>query len=187
MFFDIWMRLLRSVDASVLWLLEDNPAATRNLRAEAAARSVSPDRLVFAPRAELADHIVRHRLADLFVDTLPVNACTTASDALWAGVPVVTCLGESFASRIAGSLLQAMELPELITTSLAEYEVLCLHLARSPQALAKLRRRVAEQRDTAPLFDSNRYRRHIEAAYAMMWQRHDNGQPPAGFSVPLLA
>jgi predicted O-linked N-acetylglucosamine transferase (SPINDLY family) len=187
MFFDIWMRLLRSVDASVLWLLEDNPAAARNLRAEAAARSVSPDRLVFAPRAELADHLVRHRLADLFVDTLPVNACTTASDALWAGVPVVTCLGESFASRIAGSLLQAMELPELITTSLAEYEVLCLHLARSPQALAKLRRRVAEQRDTAPLFDSNRYRRHIEAAYAMMWQRHDNGQPPAGFSVPLLA
>ena len=187
MFFDIWMRLLRSVDAGVLWLLEDNPAASRNLRAEAAARSVSPDRLVFAHRAELADHLARHQLADLFVDTLPVNACTTASDALWAGVPVVTCLGESLTSRIAGSLLHAMELPELITTSLAEYEALCLHLARSPKALTKLRRRVAEQRDTAPLFDSNRYRRHIEAAYTMMWQRHDNGQPPAGFSVPQLA
>jgi predicted O-linked N-acetylglucosamine transferase (SPINDLY family) len=187
MFFDIWMRLLQNVNGSVLWLLEDNPAVSRNLRAEAAARSVSPDRLVFAPHAKLADHLARHRLANLFLDTLPVNACTTASDALWAGVPVVTCLGESFTARIAGSLLQAMGLPELITTSLAEYEALCLHLARSPQALAKLRRRVAEQRDTAPLFDSNRYRRHIEAAYTMMWQRQESGQPPAGFSVSLLA
>jgi predicted O-linked N-acetylglucosamine transferase (SPINDLY family)/cytochrome P450 len=187
MFFDLWMRLLRSVDGSVLWLLEDNPVASRNLRAEATARSVSPDRLVFAPRVELADHLARNRLADLVVDTLPVNACTTASDALWAGVPVVTILGESFTARIGGSLLQAMGLPELITTSLAEYEALCLHLACSPQALAKLRRRMAEQRDTAPLFDTNRYCRHIEAAYAMMWQRHDNGQPPAGFSVPQLA
>ena len=186
MIFDAWMRLLRSVDGSVLWLLEDNPVASRNLRAEATTRGVSPDRLVFAPRVELADHLARHRLADLFVDTLPVNACTTASDALWVGVPVVTCLGKSFTARIGGSLLQAMGLPELITTSLAEYEALCLHLARSPQTLAKLRRRVAELRDTAPLFDSDRYRRHIEAAYAMMWQRHDNGQPPAGFSVPPL-
>ena len=160
-------------------------AASRNLRAEAAARSVSPDRLVFAPRADLANHIARHQLADLFVDTLPVNACTTASDALWAGVPVVTCLGESFASRIAGSLLHAMELPELITRLRAVTSA-CSSRAL-PQALAKLRRRVAEQRDTAPLFDSSRYRRHIETAYAMMWQRHDNGQPPAGFSVPQLA
>jgi protein O-GlcNAc transferase len=186
-FFDIWMRLLRVVDGSVLWLLEDSPVVSRNLRAEASARGVSPDRLVFAPRVQLPEHLARHRLADLFLDTLPVNACTTASDALWAGVPVVTCLGESFTARVCASLLNAIRLPELITRSLSEYEAVCLHLARSPQRLMELRRRLTQQRDTTPLFDSSRYRRHIESAYAMMWERHENGQPPKGFSVPISA
>jgi predicted O-linked N-acetylglucosamine transferase (SPINDLY family) len=99
----------------------------------------------------------------------------------------VTCLGESFTARIASSLLHAMRLPELITTTIAEYEALCLHLANSPPALQKLRRRVAEQRDAAPLFDSNRYRKHIEAGYAMMWHRQERGLPPMGFSVPSLS
>lgn len=176
--FDIWMRVMRAVDGSVLWLLGGNPAAERNLRREAGARGVAPDRLVFAPRIELADHLARHRRADLFVDNLPYNAHTTASDALWAGLPVVTCLGEAFAGRVAASLLHAVGMPELIAADLEAYEALLLKLAHDAPLLAGLRAKLAQNRATCPLFDTDRYRRHIEAAYVRMWERHHQGLPP---------
>jgi protein O-GlcNAc transferase len=182
--FDIWMRLLHRVEGSVLWLLEGNAAAVRNLRREAEKRGVAPDRLVFAPRMKLADHLARHRLADLFLDALPCNAHTTASDALWAGLPVLTCLGSTFAGRVAGSLLNAAGLPELIAHSLADYEALALRLAQDKKALAKIKTKLTRHRKTCPLFDTDRFRRHIEAAYVTMWERYQRGEPPASFSVP---
>jgi protein O-GlcNAc transferase len=182
--FDVWMRLLGRIEGSVLWLFESNPLAARNLRAEAEARGMAGDRIVFAPRAAPADHLARHRLADLFLDTGPYNTHTTASDALWAGLPLVTCRGETFASRVAASLLRATGLPELITDSLEAYEALAHDLATNPARLDELRARLAATRDTAPLFDTDLSRRHIEAAYAMAHERQRAGQPPAGFDVP---
>lgn len=181
--FAVWMRLLRQVDGSVLWLLEGNAAAPRNLRREAAMHGIAPERLVFAPRIEVADHLARHRLADLFLDTLPCNAHTTASDALWAGLPVLTCLGTTFAGRVAASLLQAIGLPELITHSHDEYAALALQLARDETRLFELKRTLAANRDRFPLFDTDRFRRHIEAAYMEMWERCQRGLPPAAFAV----
>ena len=166
--FDIWMRLLQSVPGSVLWQLEVNAGAAGNLRKEAARRGVAAERLVFAPRMDLPDHLARHRHADLFLDTLPCNAHTTASDALWAGLPVLSCAGETFAGRVAASLLNAAGLPELVTTSLAEYEALALNLAREPAALAALKEKLARNRDTCALFDTERYTRNLEAAYETM-------------------
>ena len=136
--FDIWMRLLAKTGGSVLWLLEDNPAAMRNLRREAAERDIDPRRLIFARRVKLDEHLARHRLADLFLDTLPCNAHTTASDALWAGLPVLTQLGDTFAGRVAASLLAAVGLPELITRSREEYEELALKLARQAAELGEV-------------------------------------------------
>jgi predicted O-linked N-acetylglucosamine transferase (SPINDLY family) len=184
--FDIWMRLLGQVEGSVLWLLESNAAAAVNLRREAEMRGVAPERLVFAPHIDNADHLARHRLADLFLDTLPFNAHTTASDALWAGLPVVTCLGTTFAGRVAASLLNAVGLPELVTHSLEDYEALALKLAQDGNALAALKSKLAHNRQTHPLFDTDRMRRHVEAAYETMWQRHQRGEPPAGFNVPSI-
>jgi protein O-GlcNAc transferase len=181
--FDIWMRLLGQVEGSVLWLLADNAAAARNLRQEAELRGIAPDRLVFAPRMRPDDHLARHRLADLLLDTVPINAHTTASDALWAGLPIVTCLGSAFAGRVAASLLNAVGLPELIADNLADYEALALKLARDAGTLAAIRAKLAQNRATAPLFDTDRYRRHIESAYETMWQRYQRGEPPAGFAV----
>ena len=181
--FDIWMRLLTLVAGSVLWLIEDNDAAMRNLRQEAESRGVAAERLVFAPRVALADHLARHRLADLFLDTLPCNAHTTASDALWAGLPLVTCLGSSFAGRVAASLLNAVGLPELITRTLDEYEALALALAADPARLAGLKTKLAANRLTAPLFDTERFCRHLESAYETMAQRARRGEPPASFAV----
>lgn len=183
-FFDIWMRLLRSVDGSVLWLLEDNLAAERNLRSEAQSRGIAAERLVFAPRMELSEHLARHRLADLFLDTLPYNAHTTASDALWAGLPLLTCRGDTFAGRVAASLLQAIGLPELITTNLEEYEARARSLAVQPEELRSLRDKLSANRSTAPLFDTPRFTWHIESAYSLMWERHQQGLSPAPFSVP---
>jgi protein O-GlcNAc transferase len=183
-FFDAWMRLLDRVDGSVLWLLEDNAAAAHNLRREANRRGVAPERLVFAPRVSLDEYLARHRLADLFVDTLPYNAHTTASDALWAGVPVLTCLGSTFPGRVAASLLQAIGLPELITRSLDEYEALALRLAREPALLSAFKAKLVQNRHTYPLFDTRRFTRHIEAAYLTMWERHRGGEPPTSFFVP---
>jgi predicted O-linked N-acetylglucosamine transferase (SPINDLY family) len=138
---------------------------------------------VFAPRAALADHLARHRLADLFLDTFHYNAHTTASDALWAGLPVVTCPGDSFASRVAASLLSAVGLPELITGSPAEYEALARSLAHDPPRLLALKANLARNRDTCALFDTSRFTRHIEAAYTTMWERSQRGEPPAAFVV----
>jgi protein O-GlcNAc transferase len=181
--FDVWMRLLRRVAGSVLWLLADDPAAARNLRRNAEKRSVDPDRLVFAPRIKLDDHLARHRLADCFLDTLPYNAHATASDALWAGLPVVTCAGSSFAARVAASLLNALGLPELITDKLEDYESLALRLALDPPLLAAIKAKLARSRATFPLFDTDRCRRHIESAYKTMWERYQRGEPPASFAV----
>jgi predicted O-linked N-acetylglucosamine transferase (SPINDLY family) len=181
--FAIWMRLLRQVEGSVLWLFQGNLDAVANLRRAAVEHGIAAERLVFAPRLELPEHLARQRLADLFLDTLPVNAHTTASDALWAGLPLVTCLGSAFAGRVAASLLHAVGLPELVAANLADYEALALRLATAPTLLAEIRARLARQRSTRPLFDSTRFRLHLESAYRTMYQRHCQGLPPAGFEV----
>jgi len=185
-FFAIWMRLLEAVPGSALWLLADNDDAVANLRREAQRHGVAPARLAFAPRIAAAEHLARHRLADLFLDTLPCNAHTTASDALWAGLPVLTCGGDAFAARVAGSLLHAAGLPELVTTSVADYESLALALAREPARLQALRDRLAANRRSCALFDTARFCRHLEAAYVGMHERHCRGEAPAGFSVAPL-
>ena len=181
--FDVWMRLLREVEGSVLWLLEDNAAAESNLRREASARQVEPGRLIFAPRIAHEDHLARHRQANLFLDTLPCNAHTTATDALWAGLPVLTCIGTTFTGRVAASLLRAIGLPELITDSLDAYFALALQLAGDTERLDDIRRTLLNHRTTWPLFDTDRFRRHIEAAYQEMWERHQRGEAPTSFSV----
>jgi predicted O-linked N-acetylglucosamine transferase (SPINDLY family) len=181
--FAAWMRLLAAVPHSVLWLLGDNANAVRNLRDGAASSGIDPRRLVFAPRVPHAEHLARLRMADLFLDTVPCNAHTTASDALWAGLPVLTVSGSTFAGRVAGSLLRAIGLPELVSASLAEYEGLALTLARDGVLLGSYRRRLHENRGTFPLFDTDRFRRHIEAAYQTMWARQEKGLPPASFEV----
>jgi predicted O-linked N-acetylglucosamine transferase (SPINDLY family) len=182
-FFDIWMRLLRAVPGSVLWLLETNALVKGNLGAEAQRRGVDADRLVFAPVVLPAEHLARHRHADLFLDTLPCNAHTTASDALWAGLPVLTCRGDTFAGRVAGSLLTAVGMSQLITGSLEEYEQLALTLASAPQRLAALRQELQEKRDASSLFDLPGCAANIEAAYRRMWQSWLAGGKPAAFSV----
>lgn len=184
--FAAWMRLLHRVPDSVLWLYQANTAAERNLRAHAAAAGVDPARLVFAPNRPLAQHLARYQLADLFVDTFPYTAHTTASDALWAGLPVVTLEGGTFASRVGASLLRAANLPELITTSRDDFEALALALAGDRARLAALRRQLLETRMTVPLFDSRRFTRHMERAFEMMWEIHRSGQPPRAFAVPSL-
>ncbi len=182
-FFDIWMRLLKAVPGSVIWLLGDNEWMIANLRREAKARGVEAERLIFAPRMKLADHLARHRLADLFLDTLPVNAHTTASDALWAGLPVLTCAGNGFAARVAGSLLHAIGLPELVTHRLEDYEETALRLATHPTALKGIREKLAQNRTSTPLFNTDRSRRHIEAAYDKMWSIWQRGEQPTTFAL----
>ena len=181
--FDVWMRLLGQVEGSVLWLLSDQAIVETNLRREAAARGIDPARIVFARVAPLGEHLARHRLADLFLDTLPYNAHTTTSDALWVGLPVVTCCGQSFAGRVATSLLRAMGMPDLVTHDLEAYERLALRIASEPPTLHDLRTRLLRNRSSYPLFDTDRYRRHIEAAYARMWERWQRGEAPASFAV----
>jgi protein O-GlcNAc transferase len=176
--FEIWMRLLREAPGSVLWLLADRDSTQANLRREAAARGVNPGRLVFAGRMPYAQHLGRLGLADLFLDTLPYNAGATASDALRVGVPVLTCAGEAFASRMAGSLLKAVRLPELITHTLEEYERKALELIREPQVLGALRARLMESLAHAPLFDTARFCRHLESAYRTMHERAMQGERP---------
>jgi predicted O-linked N-acetylglucosamine transferase (SPINDLY family) len=176
--FEGWMRMLRAVEGSVLWLFEDNPTVARNLRQEAAARGVDSARLVFARRLALDEHLARHRLADLFLDTLPYNAHTTASDALWAGLPVLTCLGRSFAGRVAASLLKAVELPELIANTQEEYEAKAIGLAREAGRLSALKEILAKKRLTSPLFNGRLLTRHIEAAYEVMHARRQAGLAP---------
>jgi predicted O-linked N-acetylglucosamine transferase (SPINDLY family) len=185
--FDVWMRLLQQVERSVLWLLEDNPAASRNLLREANARGVAAERLVFAPRVKPAEHLARHRAADLFLDTLPYGAHTTASDALWSGLPVLSCFGSTFAGRVGASLLKAAGLPELVADSLAAYEGLALKLACDRAALDDARKKLALNRDTCALFDTARFTRHFEAALMTMRENQRAGQPPAHFVVAAVA
>jgi len=183
--FDIWMRLLGQVPGSVLWLSPPGAEARENLLREARSRGVAADRIVFADKTPgIEAHLARSSLADLFLDTLPYNAHTTASDALWAGVPLVTCAGEAMASRVAASLLQAAGLPELITGDLAQYEALALRLARDPGALARMRAHLEGVRAQGSLFEVGRLRRYLEAAYLHMHERSQRGLAPEGFAVP---
>jgi protein O-GlcNAc transferase len=182
--FDAWMRLLQATPGSILWLAKGTDAVVRNLRQGAQSRGVDPDRLIFAPRVDkMADHLARYGCADLFLDTFPYNAHTTASDALLAGVPVLTCSGESFASRVAASLLLALDLPELICADLSDYEAQALNLAQHPQTLRELRSRLGQQERKAALFDMNRFRAGLESAYLTMWQRREAGLQPVSFEV----
>ena len=166
--FDIWMRLLKQVDGSVLWLLEGNASIRDNLRKEAEARGVAPERLIFAARTTPEMHLARQQLADLFLDTLPYNAHTTASDALWVGLPLVTTPGRSFPARVAASILKAAGLPELITEDLTAYEALALKLARDPEALNTIREKLKAGRTSVPLFDTARFTRNLETLYRAM-------------------
>jgi protein O-GlcNAc transferase len=182
--FDVWMRLLARLPGSVLWLSDTNAPAQANLRREAAARGVDPARLIFAPYAgRIEDHLARHRAADLFLDTLPYGAHSTACDALWAGLPVLTCTGNTFAGRVGASMLKAAGLPELVTTSLEDYEALALRLATDRELLASIKRKLEQNRPTCPLFDGDRFRRHVETAYTAMWDIHRRGESPRSFRV----
>ena len=176
--YDSWMRILNAVEGSVLWLFEDNATAANNLRKEAQLRGIDGHRLVFAPRMQLDEHLARHRLADLFLDTLPYNAHTSASDALWAGLPVLTMKGNAFAGRVAASLLYAAGLPELVTHSRAEYEALAIDLALNNQKITGYREKLQRNRLTLPLFDTALYTKHLEEAYEAMYQRAQAGLPP---------
>jgi protein O-GlcNAc transferase len=182
-FFGIWMQLLHRAPGSVLWLLGETAEVRENLLKEAATRGIAAERLVFASRVPYAEHLARLTLADLCLDTFPFNGGATSADALCAGVPLLTCAGEAFAARMAGSLLRAVGTPELITTSPAEYERRGLELVGHPARLTELRARLAANVRAAPLFDSERYCRHLEAAYLEMSARAARGEPPASFSV----
>jgi protein O-GlcNAc transferase len=181
--FDSWCRLLRGRPDSVLWILTDNPDAQRNLTLEAAARGIDPARLIFAGRIQYEDHLARLRLADLFLDSFPFSAGATASDALWAGVPVVTRPGDSFASRMAASLLKTLGLPELVAEGPEEYERIATQLATDPAGLAALRERLATLRHTSALFNTERFTRHLESAYETMYETSIRGEPPVAFAV----
>jgi predicted O-linked N-acetylglucosamine transferase (SPINDLY family) len=181
--FNVWMRLLSAVPDSVLWLRFEHDEACANLRKSAELRGVAPSRLVFARRIGLPEHLARHRLADLFIDTYPYGAHTTASHALWAGLPVLTLRGEPFVSRVSGSILHAVGLPEMVVESLEAYEMLALDLARNRDRLDAVRRKLVANRTTAPLFDSERYRRHVEQAYRQMVERQRRGEAPVSFDV----
>jgi predicted O-linked N-acetylglucosamine transferase (SPINDLY family) len=170
--FDSWVRILKAVDASVLWLLEDNQTAAANLRKEASLRGLDPTRLVFAKRMDLPEHLARHKAADLFLDTFHCNAHTTASDALWAGLPVLTCMGESFASRVAASLLHAIGLPELVIETTSDYEALAIKLAKNSNKLNAFKDKLQSNRLTTPLFNTTLFTKHIEAAHTKMYERY---------------
>ncbi len=184
--FGVWMRILKALPGSVLWLVKSSEAMAGNLKRTAVAHGIDPQRLVFCGMVEPEAHIARHALADLFLDTLPYNSHGTGSFALWAGLPILTCLGSTFAGRVAGSMLRAIGLPELVTDTLADYEALALRLASDPALLAGLRRRLVAGRDTTALFDTDLFRRHIEAAYTTMHERAAAGEPPRAFAVAKL-
>ena len=185
--FDIWMRILRRVDHSVLWLYAESALTQMNLRRAAAARGVAAERLVFAPRVSLAEHQARMQHADLFLDTLPFNGGATTSGALWAGLPVLTRLGDSFAGRMGASLLTAIGLPELVATSAASYEAIAVDLGLRPDMVAALKRKLVDHRLTTALFDSERFTRHLEAAYLAVHARWLGGEPSASFDVEPLS
>jgi predicted O-linked N-acetylglucosamine transferase (SPINDLY family) len=172
------MRILKAVEGSVLWLFQDNAWAADNLKQEALNHGIDPSRIVFAERMSSAEHLARHRQADLFLDTFPYNAHTTTSDALWAGLPVLTLMGNSFASRVAASLLNAIGLPELITNSQEEYEALAIELASNPEKLTALKQKLENNRLTTPLFDTPQFTKDLERAYLQMYERYQADLPP---------
>lgn len=176
--FDSWIKILANVESSVLWLFEDNPSASKNLKNEAKHRGLDPDRIVFAQRMELVDHLARHKVADLFLDTFPYNAHTTASDALWAGLPLLTLQGESFASRVASSLLHNLELTELIAKSQTEYELKAIELGRNPETLKTIKNKLITNRNSSPLFDGKLFATHLESAFEEMHWRFSLHKPP---------
>jgi predicted O-linked N-acetylglucosamine transferase (SPINDLY family) len=182
--FAVWMRLLRKTPNGVLWLWGANPGAPANLRREAAARGVAPERLIFGPTVPMEQHLARLRVADLGLDTFPYTGHTTTGYALWAGLPVLTCVGETFVSRVSGSKLLEIGLPDLITSSLSDYEARALYLTQHPDELAALRDRLAQSRLTAPIFDTPRFTRHLETAYQLMWEIYLRGEPPRQIEVP---
>jgi predicted O-linked N-acetylglucosamine transferase (SPINDLY family) len=183
--FDAWMRLLAANPGSVLWLKRENADAERNLRQAADERGVDATRLVFVDMvADYEQYLARYRQADLFLDTMPYNAHATASDALWVGLPLLTCTGRTFASRVAASLLHAAGVPELVTHNLTDYEALAMRLAADPALLQGHAQRLEANRHTCPLFDTDRFTRHLEAAYIRMWETFERGEAPQGFSVP---
>jgi predicted O-linked N-acetylglucosamine transferase (SPINDLY family) len=186
-FFSLWIRLLHAMPGSVLWLVAATPLVENNLRREAGARGIAPERLIFAPRLPYAQHLARLRAADLFLDTLPFNGGTTVSDALWVGLPVLTCSGEALASRMAGSLLRTVGLGELIAPNLLSYEQLALALLTDPERIARLRTHLIAQRSSCPLFNTLRFTRHFEAALLAIHQRFAQGFTPAHLGVPPLS
>jgi predicted O-linked N-acetylglucosamine transferase (SPINDLY family) len=173
---DVWMRILRHVDGGILWLLHDNETAADNLKREAAARDVDPRRIVFTGRLAKAEHLARLKLADLFLDTRVSNAHTTGSDALWAGLPLITLQGVHFASRVGSSLLTAIGLPELIAHGIEAYEALAIRLAGNPDELAAVGNKLWRNRLVEPLFDTPRFARNLEAAYTRMWEAYLGGE-----------
>ena len=181
--FDSWMRILNAAEGSVLWLFEDNNFATESLKNEAEKRGIDSNRLVFAKRMFLPEHLARHQQADLFLDTFPYNAHTTASDALWAGLPIITLMGESFASRVAASLLYAINLPELVTTSQAEYELLAIELATNPLKLNSIKQKLTKNRLTTPLFNAQLFTKNLEATYMQMYERDMADLPPEHITI----
>ena len=181
--FEGWMRILNSVEGSVLWLFQDNSWAADNLKKEAEKQGIAADRLIFAEHMPLKEHLARHRRASLFLDTLPYNAHTTTSDALWAGLPVLTLMGQSFASRVAASLLNAIDLPELITSSQEEYEALAIELALNPNKLEDIKSKLANNRLAAPLFDTPRFTKNIEAAYLRMFRQYQADLAPEHITI----
>ena len=176
--FDGWMRIMAAVPKSVLFLYADNKWAEANLKLEAKKRGVSENRLVFGKRIRKDEYLARYRAADLFLDTLPYNAGATASDALWTGLPVLTCMGESFSSRVAASLLNAIDLPELITTTPEQYEAAAIELATNFKKLKTIKDKLERNRLTTALFDTPRFTKHIEAAYTQMYERYQADLPP---------
>jgi predicted O-linked N-acetylglucosamine transferase (SPINDLY family) len=176
--FDGWMRILHAVEGSVLWLFEDGLSSTENLRLEASRRCINPNRLIFANKLPLEDHLARYCLADLFLDTTPYNGHTTASDALWAKLPVLTLMGESFASRVAASLLNAIGIPELITYTQNEYEAMAILLATNPEKLLAIKENLITNRLSKPLFDTALFSRNIETAFIQIYQQYQADSLP---------
>ena len=179
------MRLLQKVEGSVLWLLKSNKWAEQNLKREAEARGINSQRLIFAELLPQAEHLARQQLADLFLDTFNYNAHTTTSDALWAGLPVLTKLGGGFSARVAGSLLNAVGLPEMVTETKEQYEALALALATNTERLSEIKAKLAANRLTQPLFDSEQYTRHLETGYKMVYERNFNGKKPKHIYVQI--
>jgi predicted O-linked N-acetylglucosamine transferase (SPINDLY family) len=181
--FDIWMRLLSKIEESVLWLKINNNSARENIQVAAKKRGIDPERIIFSDRLSMEEHLARHSLADIFLDTFNFNAHTTACDALWAGLPIVTKIGKSFAARVAGSLLTAVGMTELITNSELEYEELILKLASKPKELKKIKQKLNKNLTLYPLFDTKKYTFNLEKAYEKAYENHIKGKKPNNITI----